>query len=505
MKTYTPQTMQKAEQFLFDHRGVSSLALMQTAAASIFFAVRDRLRSYDSVTVLCGKGNNAGDGYELARLLRKDGRNVICVSVLGGEPTAEPALTCYKAYINEGGKVINDPKIALKKLPFSTIIFDAVFGIGFRGVIEPDSFLYKCLDTANLTGAFRIAIDVPSGVRSADGSIGGIAFAADTTLTVTAHKIGMLSYPARFFCGKIEVLDIGIPQEVLESYRNENPGFVPDDEFVADALPPRPEISNKGDFGKLACLCGSENMTGAAVLSVGAALRAGTGLVTLASEKSVIDCVRHTYPEPIYAPLDWQDKAKISAFGASLAKYSAVLIGCGWGQGAAKADFLKSALTTANTRFVLDADGINLLVPFIDMLREAKKTPILTPHPGEFARMTGLDVTDVNDNRIKYAVEFAERYRCVLVLKGAGTITASPDGRFAVNTTGNPGLAKGGSGDVLAGLIAGLAANPQISAFDAAVCGVYLHGKAADNLKEAYSEYGYLPSQLALEVAKLLP
>ena len=112
MKTYTPQTMQKAEQFLFDHRGVSSLALMQTAAASIFFAVRDRLRSYDSVTVLCGKGNNAGDGYEIARLLRKDGRNVICVSVLGGEPTAEPALTCYKAYINEGGKVINDPKIA---------------------------------------------------------------------------------------------------------------------------------------------------------------------------------------------------------------------------------------------------------------------------------------------------------------------------------------------------------------------------------------------------------
>ena len=284
MKTYTPQIMQKAEQYLFEQKGVSPLALMQKAAASVFFAVRSRLRPYDTIAVLCGKGNNAGDGYEVARLMRKDGKNVICIDVLGGEPTVEPALTCYNAYIAEGGKVVSDPKTALKKIAFSTVIFDAVFGIGFRGVIEKDSFLHKCIDAANLSGAFRVAIDVPSGVRSVDGSVGGIAFAADLTVTVTALKIGMLSYPARFFCGRTEVVDIGVPPEVLNFYKEENPGFAPDDDYVAQALPMRPEISNKGDFGKLACVCGSENMTGAAVLSVGAALRAGAGLVTLASD-----------------------------------------------------------------------------------------------------------------------------------------------------------------------------------------------------------------------------
>ncbi len=505
MKTYTPQIMQKAEQYLFEQKGASPLALMQKAAASVFFAVRSRLRPYDTIAVLCGKGNNAGDGYEAARLMRKDGKNVICIDVLGGEPTVEPALTCYNAYIAEGGKVVSDPKTALKKIAFSTVIFDAVFGIGFRGVIEKDSFLHKCIDAANLSGAFRVAVDVPSGVRSADGSVGGIAFAADLTVTVTALKIGMLSYPARFFCGRTEVVDIGVPPEVLNFYKEENPGFAPDDDYVAQALPMRPEISNKGDFGKLACVCGSENMTGAAVLSVGAALRAGAGLVTLASEKSVIECVRGIYPEPIYAPLDWKDNGKLISFASSLSKYNTVLIGCGLDKEPIKADFLEMVLQKASAQLVLDADGINMLCPFIDIVREAKKTPILTPHPGEFSRLSGLDVDYINDNRIKCAVEFAEKYHCILVLKGAGTVTASPDGRFAVNTTGNPGLAKGGSGDVLAGLIAGLAANPHISAFDAAVCGVYLHGKAADRLKETYSEYGLLPSQLAVEVAKLLP
>ena len=505
MKTYTPQTMQKAEQSYFEKAGVSPLELMQKAAANVFFAVRSRLRPYDTVAVLCGKGNNAGDGYEIARLMRKDGRNVICVSVLGGEPTVEPAQTCCKAYVAEGGKIITDPRIALKKIAFSTVIVDAVFGIGFRGEISKESVLYQYIDKANLSGAFRVAVDVPSGVRSIDGSVGGIAFAADLTVTISAYKIGMLSYPARFYCGKTEVADIGIPEALLDSFAAENSGFVPEDEYVRNVLPVRPPMSNKGTFGKVCCICGSETMTGAAVLSVGAALRTGAGLVTLASCKEVIDCVRAAYPEPIYAPIDWKDKEKVASLADSLAKYTTVLIGCGWNKSTVKAEFLKTVLKTASAQLVLDADGINQLCPFIELLREAKQVPILTPHPGEFARLTGYDVNYINDNRIACAVEFAEKYRCIVVLKGAGTIIASPDGRYAVNTTGNPGLAKGGSGDVLAGLIAGLAANPCVSAFDAAVCGVYLHGKAADILKKTVSEYGLLPSELALEVAKLLP
>ena len=504
MKVYTPQIMQAAENYLFEKKGVLPLDLMKKAASEMHRVIVDRLHPYDAVTVLCGRGNNAGDGYELARLLRRGGYNVICVNIFDAEPAVEPAHTCYEAYLNEGGRTVSDPKAACKKIAMSDIVIDAVFGIGFRGSIEPETALYRILDEANgASRAYRVALDVPSGVRSGDGSVGNIAFAADMTVTVTAVKIGMMSYPARFFCGTIEEVDIGVPAELLDGY--ENPGFIPDDKYVFSALPKRFQISNKGDFGKLLCLCGSENMTGAAVLAVDAALHAGTGLVTLASEKSVIDCVRGRLCEPIYTPLDWESESRTAEILASLSKYSAVLAGCGLGKSQAKAKFLETVVQNASAQLIFDADGINMLAGNINVLREARKAPILTPHPGEFSRLTGMDVTYINDNRIKCALEFAEKYRCILVLKGAGTITAAPDGRYAVNVSGNAGLAKGGSGDVLAGLAAGLAAHPQIDAFDAAVCAVYLHGRAADVLKGKISEYGFLPSELAKEFARMLP
>ncbi len=463
-------------------------------------SIRDRLHPTDAVCVLCGKGNNAGDGYELARILRKSGYNVACISVFAAPPKTETALKCYQAYQAEKGSIENDPKKAKRMLEMADVIVDAVFGIGFEGVIERDSTLFSLLDTANLARAYRIALDIPSGVHGEDGSVGGIAFIADKTLTVTAFKLGMFSYPGRAFCGEVEVMDIGIPQTLLDSFGQN--GFVPDDTYVSLVLPKRGIMSNKGDFGKLLCVCGSEYMTGAACLSVQAALRSGAGLVTLAACPDVIQTVRSRFFEPIYRPLDFRTPLPIIE---SLPNYSAVLFGCGIGRSADKRAFLEALIRNAESRLIIDADGINLLSEHIDVLKEARKIPILTPHPGEFSRLTGLSTEKINEHRIKYAVEFSREYRCVTVLKGAGTITAAPDGRYAVNPSGNAGLAKGGSGDVLAGLIAGLAANSNIDTFEAAVCGVYLHGRAADVLKMGYSEYGLLPSDLAGEVAKLLP
>lgn len=503
MKVYLPQIIGDAERKLFEKKAADPLDLMQKAAREMFLAIKDRLRPFDAIAVLCGKGNNAGDGYELARLLLRSGFNVLCISVFAEPPATEPAHTCFDAYIAAGGKIECDPKAALGVIAMCDILIDAVFGIGFRGVIEKDSALYRYIDAANAARAYRVALDVPSGVRSDDGSIGGAAFFADLTVTVTAVKIGMMSYPAKVFCGQIEVADIGIDTALLDTYKN--PGFVPDDRYVKKGLPARPILSNKGDFGKLLCLCGSENMTGAAVLSVEAALRAGTGLVTLAAEKSVLDCVRFRLAEPIYLPLDWEDESSVKQMLSKASLYSAVLVGCGLGRSEKKAETLATLIRAAHTQLIFDADGINLLAEHIHVLKEAHKPPILTPHPGEFARISGYDVDYINDNRIRVACEYAEKYRCITVLKGAGTITASPDGRFAVNASGNAGLAKGGSGDVLAGLIAGLAANPHIDAFDAAVCGVYLHGRAADVLKGKSSEYGLLPSELSSEFAKMLP
>ncbi len=502
MKAYTPEVMQQAENYLFESKSAEPLELMKKAASGMYEEIAHILKRFDIIVVLCGKGNNAGDGYELARILRARGFNTLCISVFGVHPATDTAEICYNEYLAEGGRVETDFKAALRAIKSADIIIDAVFGIGFRGVIEEESVIYKLIDEANLARGYRIALDVPSGIRSGDGSVGNIAFAANETLTVSDYKIGMLSYPAKVFCGRVSKIDIGIPCELLDRFEKYH--IIPDDKYVSEKLPKRPEMSNKGDFGRLLCVCGSENMTGAAVLSVQAALRAGTGLVTLASEKSVCDCVKMQLSEPIYKVLDFENINK-SEFLLELHKSTAVLIGCGLGKTDEKKTLLEDIIRNAPGQIVIDADGINMLCDNINILREAKRIPILTPHPGEFARLSNLDVTYINDNRIKCALEFSAKYKCITVLKGAGTITAHPDGRYAVNISGNSGLAKGGSGDVLAGLIAGLSANVWIDPFDAACCGVYLHGRAADVLKEKYSEYGYLPSELAGEFAKMLP
>ena len=502
MKAYTPKIMQTAENYMFS-KGIKPIDLMKKAASGMFSLINDRIDLFDAIVILCGKGNNAGDGYELARILKTKGYNVVCISVFGSAPATDIAKTCFEQYLSAGGTITSNAKEAFSAMAMADIIIDAVFGIGFKGSIDKDSLLYKLIDEANCARAFRIAIDVPSGVRSDDGSVENIAFVADETLTVAAYKIGMLSYPAKLFCGKIQIVDIGITSDILDMYENE--AVVADDAYVSRMLPSRCEVSNKGDFGKLACICGSERMTGAAVLSVEAALRSGVGLVTLISEKSVTDIVKIKLCEPIYSFVDWNDEDSVKALLSEVSKYNALLVGCGLGQSKVKKNVLKQIISDASGQLIIDADGINMLSDNINVLREARKVPIITPHPGEFSRISGLDVDYINDNRIKCAREFSQKHRCITVLKGAGTIIASPDGRYAVNISGNAGLAKGGSGDVLAGLIAGLAANPGICAFEAAVCGVYLHGRAADVLKGKYSEYGLLPSDLSKEFAKMLP
>ena len=504
MKVYTPEAVRKAERYLIDELGTSALGLMKKAAAEMYRLSAGMINDAGSVCVLCGKGNNAGDGYELARLIHTSGRRVSCVRVFSQAPCTDIALLCHNDYINSGGTVTDDAGEALKLISGADLIIDAVFGIGFGGCIEKESALYRMLEVANNSSAKKVALDVPSGVNSFDGSIGNIAFMSELTLTVSVVKTGMLSYPAKKYCGMIEALDIGIPESIINKFEKDE-FIIPDDAYIGEALPKRDPESNKGDFGKLLCICGSENMTGAAVMSVGAALRSGAGLVTLASEKSVTDVVKVKYAEPIYRSLDFSDIQTQKALECDLNTYSAVLIGCGLGKSEKKKHFVENVIKTYTGVLVIDADGINMISDNINILKEAAGTVIITPHPGEFARISGENTEYINNNRIKCAREFSASYRCITVLKGAGTVVADAYGNTAVNTTGNPGLAKGGSGDVLAGLIAGLAANKRILPFDAALSGAYLHGKAADVLKERYSEYGLLPGELAEEFAKMLP
>lgn len=504
LRIYTPDAVRAAEQYMIKYDGCTDLSLMKKAAEEIYFAVENELAAASFVCILCGKGNNSGDGYELARILLQKGIKVCCVRVFGEAPSTYAAEVCHDYYLSEGGSVVDKPEDCFKAIAKSDVIIDGIFGIGFKGHIESDSMLYRIIDAANASPAKKIALDVPSGINAYDGSIGGIAFAADITAAVGVIKSGMLSYPARKNCAVIRVAGIGLTDSIMKGFETEC--FVAvDDEYVRDALPSRMVDSNKGDFGKLLCICGSENMPGAAVMAVGSALRGGAGLVTLASEKSVVDVVKVKYPEPIYSPVDFEDEASVESLLKNINNYSAVLIGCGLGKSESKKKLTEQIIKTYKGRLIIDADGINMISDNINVLKEAAGEVIITPHPGEFSRISGKSVAEINGNRIKSAKDFSDKYKCVTVLKGAGTVISKCGEKTAVNTTGNPGLAKGGSGDVLAGLIASLAANKDVNPADAAICGVYLHGKAADMLKERFSEYGLLPSELAKEFARLLP
>ena len=381
----------------------------------------------------------------------------------------------------------------------ATVIIDALFGVGFYGEIKEDSEIGKMISFCNAKEAKRIAIDVPSGINSADGRCEGVCFYADITVTMAYIKTGMLSYPARQCCGQILIAEIGYPDSLCSEIPKD--ALIADDCYINAVLPKRKENTHKGSYGRLLMYCGNPNMTGAAVLAATAALRSGAGLVNIAKDKETLGILQTRLTEPVFSPLSDNSEEEMLLLAD---KASAILIGCGMGKAENDRKTLYSLIKNANCNLIIDADGINLLCENTLILREAKKIPILTPHPLEFARLIGKTSGEVQKDRINLAKSFAESYGCIVVLKGAATVIASPDSLLAINTTGNPGLAKGGSGDVLAGLIASLVCQ-GIGCFESAVIGAYLHGKAADNLKEEISEYGLLPSDLPLAIAKLLP
>lgn len=262
----------------------------------------------------------------------------------------------------------------------------------------------------------------------------------------------------------------------------------------------RPENGNKGDFGRLMCVCGSEGMAGAAVMSAKAALRCGAGLVDVVLPRCIYPVVSSQLPEPVFTLLDNATDGKLSeesraSFTKSISNASACLIGCGLGKKADAREKVYVSLSKSDVPLVIDADGINIISENINILKTARAPVILTPHPGEMSRLLRASVSDVQANRKKYAVEFSTRHNVVLVLKGAGTFVAAPDGRLYENSTGNPGMAKGGSGDVLAGMVASFAAQ-GINPFEAAAAAVYLHGLAGDMCAEKLSQAAMLPTDI---------
>lgn len=501
MQLVTPLEMMKLEN-ITNRSGTTYEQMMDAAGKGLAeHLLRIALeRECRAVLFLCGNGNNAGDCFVAASLLAQQLSVTVCL--VAGDIKTRTAYTKYKQMKHV--TVLSEQDAIRKAVAAHTLIVDGIFGIGFRGELSP--FVQELFGMVEASPEKAcIAVDIPSGGSGLNGTVAAGTPHCAMTVTFGAAKTGLFLPPLSEHCGAVLFVEIGIAQEALDGL--EYPLSHISGEEVRRMLPPRPHHAHKGMFGKLLCVAGSRNMPGAAILASQAALRSGVGLYCLASDIDVCRLLVAQSPESLMLPLptDYDGKLTQQAVPAILdaAKTaSCILIGCGLGQSEALRQMVSSLLTQLDCPVILDADGLNVIASSIDILHEAKAKVVLTPHPGEMARLLHCSAADVQKDRMAAAKRLAARFpNTVVVLKGAGTIIATADHAW-LNTTGNSGMSKGGSGDILAGMIASLTAQ-HIAPEDAAVIGVYLHGLAGDCAAAEFSRRAMLPSDLIRQLPLL--
>ena len=505
MRIVTSSEMKQIERNSLDF-GLSFHRLMENAgSAAAAFIRRTFKMSGRNCVVFCSKGNNGGDGFVVARKLSESGARVIVI-LLDGKPVSDEALAMYEQL--DGLDVpVYDIDQAQEKIPLwldqTDLVVDAICGTGFHGELR-EAHRQAC-QAINECTAVIVSLDIPTGVECDSGEVADGALRADYTLAFDSLKPCHLLPDCLGFCGAVEVLDIGIPDEARVLVE---PCFTSlDAGQVFELIPPRQPDAHKGTFGRVLIVAGSARYRGAAILSTTASLRCGAGLVTLASTEAVCASAAVRIPEAIFLPLPASNTGTIDPCAPclrtitdTLKSADAVAFGCGLENSAHTTQLLAHILKTASCPILLDADGINALSGNIHLLKEATAPVILTPHPGEMARLCGVETAQIQANRIGFALSFARSHGVYLLLKGPGTIIACPDGRLLRNETGNAGLAKAGSGDVLTGMIAALLAG-GLSPRDSAACGAFLHGMAADRTALRRSQTAMLPSELLEDLA----
>lgn len=490
----TAAQMKEIDRIAIEERGVPSLELMENAARAVVREVlslpilgpkkRSRAMCYFtadghkpteeeqaafwavrqcSAIVFCGSGNNGGDGLAVARLLLGEGWQVKCVLVGKREKMTPDSREMERRLIEAGGKLEDFDLEDRASFVGYDIAIDALFGVGLNSDLRSDAMeAVSCMGSAWWT----VAVDLPSGVHADTGEILGRAVEADVTVTFSLAKRGLFVGRGAVHSGRVVVADIGIPRDLYDTE-----GDFPVTTTEKPVFFPRQRDAHKGDFGKVFILAGSRGFTGAPCLAARAAVRSGAGLVTVAVRPDIYPIVAaKCCDEAMVWPIpesyeELLDKARTA---------DVVLIGPGLGQTKWMERRVPRLLSDLTCPVILDADGLNILAKHIDVLDKRSAPTVLTPHDGEFARLAGCEVP-IRD-RLAAAREFGEKHHCVLVLKGHRTITAAPDGRAFVNTTGNPGMAQGGSGDALAGLLASLCAQGE----DDVISAVWLHGRAGD-------------------------
>jgi len=500
MKLASAAQMRELDRKAIEEREIPSIDLMERAAAEVAQAALNLLPDKPGkcrAAVFCGAGNNGGDGIGAARLLFLMGLRVR-VFLVGEYARLTPDAMEETGRLSECGVELEDfdpvDKAQAAWVRGSQIIIDAIFGVGLSRNIAPESKFAAAIDLINrCKGGTVIAADIASGVEADTGRVLGCAVRADRTVTFSLPKIGQAVGEGALFSGAVTVHDIGIPAALVREVVC--PVQTAEEDFAAAALPPRKRDGHKGDFGKLLIIGGSVGFTGAPYLTALAAERSGCGLVYLGVpeviwEAEAARCVS-AMPFPLAERRGALSRRALPALLERLAGCDVLALGPGLGRSESARQLVLEVLRETEKPVVLDADGINALKGHIDILDSRRgRVTILTPHDGEFSRLGTL-----TGDRAGTARAFAQAHGCVLVLKGHRTVTAGPEGNALVNTTGNSGLAKGGSGDVLTGLIASLLAQGA-SPMMAAAGGVWLHGRAGDIAAEALTEYSVTPEDV---------
>ena len=500
MKLATSAQMRELDRKAIEERHVPSIDLMERAAAEVAQAALDLLPDRPGkcrAAAFCGAGNNGGDGIGAARLLFLMGVKVRAFLV-GEYDRLTPDAMEETGRLSECGVELEafDPgdKAQAAWARGSHVIIDALFGVGLSREIDPASKFAAAIDLMNGCRGAVVAADIASGVEADTGRVLGRAVRADRTVTFTLKKIGQAVGEGALLSGDVAVRDIGVPGGLVRG--TVCPVQTVEADFAAAALPPREPGGHKGDFGRVLVVGGAVGYTGAPYLTASAAVRSGCGLVYLGVPDSIweIETVRCVSAMPFPLAGEWSGKLGRKALTALLGKLEGcdvLAIGPGLGRDEDTAKLVREVLAKTEKPVVLDADGINALEGHIDILDQRRgRTTILTPHEGEFARLG-----DLTGDRVGTARAFAQAHGCILVLKGHRTVTAGPEGNVLVNTTGNSGLAKGGSGDVLTGLTASLLAQgaaPMLAAAGA----VWIHGRAGDLAAEALTEYCVTPEDV---------
>lgn len=491
MEILNSSQMAKADSFTIKEIGIPSAVLMENAAITVVDEIMQRMPDAVSAAVVAGAGNNGGDGFAAARLLINAGLAVDIFTACDESALKGDGLINYKILKAYNAPIFRIDEEDLPSFEDYDLVLDALFGTGLSRPLE--GFYAAIVQNINLTANYVVSVDIPSGLSGDTHNVIGDCVDADLTVTFARPKYPHVMYPAKDFCGEVVITDISIPDFAIDEAGSST--FLLDEDTLP-YLPEREPDSHKGDFGHAVVIGGSEGKSGALFMASRACARTGAGLTTAAVPGKLISAAEAVNPEIMSVALG--DRPYFTTDGLEkiikfLEGKTVCAIGPGIGTESETAEFLKELINRTTLPLIIDADGINLLDK--KLLKKLKGRSILTPHIGEFARLTDTPKEDVLKNRVALAAKFAEKHETVLVLKSADTLIALPDGAVYVNITGTPALSKGGSGDCLTGLITGFAAQGYDLA-EAACLGAYTLGRTAEIVSEGMNERAVLTTDI---------